>query len=103
MSDRRNLGKLALLLSKFREDDPHLGVVQALALVTIADDPGLPQVTLAKAIGLSRSAAQRICEKLIDPLGWVEYRPGDDARERRAYPTDKGRRVLADIDRILSL
>jgi DNA-binding MarR family transcriptional regulator len=97
-----DVGKLILALQQFRKGDPHLGVVQAIALLEIAQKPGLNQVELAKRWGLSRSASQRIFSKLEKQLGWIEFRPTKDGRETAAYLTHRGKELVELVSALVS-
>ena len=71
-------------------------IPHALALIVVARRPGVTQRELAKELGLSKSASQRIFGKLSsegvegrDGLGWISFGPGQDARERQARLSPK--------------
>ncbi|MCZ8173031.1 MAG: winged helix-turn-helix transcriptional regulator, partial [Brevundimonas sp.] len=74
-------------------------------LLVIAREEGMTQQRVAELIGASKSSVQRIFDKLSDKglngkpgLGLIEVRVGlADARERLAYLTPKGRRVVQSL------
>lgn len=98
------LSKAILLLEELRKHDPEFPAQQAVALLAIAREEGMTQQKVAALVGASKSAAQRILDKLSDRgtgnapgLGLIEVRPGPDARERLAFLTPKGRRVVQSL------
>jgi DNA-binding MarR family transcriptional regulator len=94
--------RVLLLIEELRKLDPELPAQQAAAFMCIAREEGLTQQKVASLVGASKSAGQRIFDKLGDRgangkpgLGLIEVRTGlADARERLAYLTPKGRRVV---------
>lgn len=98
------LSKAILLLEELRKHDQEFPAQQAVALLAIAREEGMTQQKVAALVGASKSAAQRIFDKLSDRgvngkpgLALIEVRPGMDARERLAYLTPKGRRVVKSL------
>jgi DNA-binding MarR family transcriptional regulator len=97
------LGAAALAVADAQSDaleraETALGRSAASALVTIAARPGIGAERLRKALALSQPGVARLVDGLAR-AGWVERRPGADARSRALYVTDEGRRV---IDRLLA-
>jgi DNA-binding MarR family transcriptional regulator len=98
-----------LVLEELRKLDPEMPVQQAVALLVIAGDEGLTQKKVAERIGMSKSSAQRIFDKLSDKgingrpgLDVIRVEPGRmDRRETEAWLTPKGRRVIASLENII--
>lgn len=96
------LRRVLLILEELRKLDAELPAQQAVALLVIALEEGMTQQKVATLVGASKSAAQRMFDKLSDRgvngrpgLDLIEVRAGiQDARERLAYLTPKGRRVV---------
>jgi DNA-binding MarR family transcriptional regulator len=104
------LTRLSQILEKVREEDPQIPVPHVLALLVVASRPGVSQKELGHQLGLSKSASHRVFAKLSPEgvegrpgLGWLIYRPGADAREREAFLTPKGDRLLASVRSIMEL
>lgn len=97
--------KVLLLLEELRKLDPEMPAQQAVALMVIAREEGMTQIKVADLVGASKSSVQRIFDKLSDKgingrpgMGLIEVRAGlADARERLAYLTPKGRRVVQSL------
>lgn len=101
MSDK-SLSKLRRIIEEFRKMDPEMPSHHAMAFLLIASEEGQSQIAISRALGLSRSAMQRVFDKLSDkgmdgrpPLGLIEGRRGAlDPRENCAFLTPAGRRVV---------
>ncbi|MDB5381903.1 MAG: putative transcriptional regulator, MarR family [Rhodospirillales bacterium] len=101
--------KVRLILDEFRKLDPELPAQQAVALIVISERAGMTQQKVAAQLGVSKSSANRIFNKLADEgtdgkvgLGLIKILPGDaDARERQAYLTPTGVEFLANLCRIV--
>lgn len=101
--------RVLLALEELRKLDPELPIQQAVAFLVIARQEGIPQKKVAELVGVSKSAAQRIFDKLSDRgtngkpgLGLIEVWPGSfDRRETEARLTPKGRRLLASLENII--
>ena len=96
--------KAVLLMEELRKHDPEFPAQQAVAFLALAREEGVTQQKVAALVGASKSAAQRIFDKLSSRgsgnspgLDLIEVRPGLDARERLAYLTPKGRRVVQSL------
>jgi DNA-binding MarR family transcriptional regulator len=97
--------RLLLIIEELRKHDPELPANQAAALLVIARQEGITQLRVSTLIGASKSQSQRIFDKLSDKgvngrpgLGLIEVRVGNfDARERLAYLSPKGRRVVQSL------
>lgn len=68
------------------------------AVIVIKDQPGRTVDWLAHALEMSQPGAVHLAQKLVN-LGWVEKRPGTDARSYALHLTPPGRRAA---DKILS-
>ena len=106
MSGRSPLTRAVLFIEELRKLDPEFPAQTALAFLIIAGEEGISQAETATRMGLSKSAIQRIFDRLSEKgslsgrpgLGLIEVRLGAaDARQRCAYLTAKGRRVLASL------
>jgi DNA-binding MarR family transcriptional regulator len=73
----------------------HVTPVQYAILRTLADSPGIDQVTLAQMVALDTSTAADIAARL-ETKGWL-VREVLPRRQRSLHLTDLGRRVLEDI------
>jgi len=97
--------RVLLILEELRKLDPELPANQAAAFLVIAKQEGISQQTVGHLVGASKSQSQRIFDKLSDRgingrpgLGLIEVQVGpSDARERLAYLTPKGRRVVQSL------
>jgi len=74
------------------------GGALAEAIVVIKDQPGATAEWLAQVLGLSQPGSAHLVRRLVQ-AGWVERRPGADARSRALHLTTAGRaaarRILA--------
>jgi len=73
----------------------HSGMT-ADAVVIIKDQPGSSMDWLGQALGLSQPGTVHLVNKLTG-LGWVDKRPGADARSRALHLTATGHIAAADI------
>lgn len=80
----------------FLQEVGELGVtpVQYAALQVVADQPGVDQRTLARAIALDASTTGGVVDRL-EARGWLERRTSpEDRRTRLLHLTDSGRQGL---------
>jgi DNA-binding MarR family transcriptional regulator len=64
--------------------------------------PGLMIAELLDILGITKQSLNRVLKELLD-TGYVEARPGvSDRRQRRLYPTAKGRRLTMDLSELQS-
>jgi DNA-binding MarR family transcriptional regulator len=57
---------------------------------------------LLEILGITKQSLNRVLKELLD-TGYVESRPGvSDRRQRRLYPTAKGRRLTMDLSDLQS-
>jgi DNA-binding MarR family transcriptional regulator len=66
------------------------------AVIVIKDQPGATAEWLGGVLGVSQPGAAHLIRRLI-ALGWVERRPGADARSRALYLTRAGRAAATRI------
>lgn len=103
------LTRAFLFIEELRKLDAELPTQHASALLVIARDEGITQQKAAEALGTSKSGIQRAFDRLSekgslgkDGLGLIEVRPGlDDARQRCAYLTAKGRRFVNTLSHLM--
>jgi DNA-binding MarR family transcriptional regulator len=72
------------------------GGALAEALVVVKDHPGVTAEWLARVLQLSQPGAAHLVRRLQE-LGWVERRPGVDARSRALHLTRTGRRAAEQV------
>lgn len=72
------------------------GGALAEAVVVIKDQPGVTAEWLGQVLGLTQPGAAHLVRRLVDQ-GWVQRRPGADARSRALHLTPAGRRAAGEI------
>jgi DNA-binding MarR family transcriptional regulator len=72
------------------------GGALADAVIVIKDQPGTTAEWLGRVLQLSQPGTAHMVRRLVT-LGWVERRPGADARTRALHLTPPGRRVAVRI------
>jgi len=96
--------RLELLMSQdFHARMDHCGVTPALfaTLVLVKNNPGLRQVELGRALGIAKSGAMLIINRL-EALGLVERSPDrEDRRSFQIYLTSSGETKLPGFMRIV--
>ncbi|MEV4544645.1 MarR family winged helix-turn-helix transcriptional regulator [Micromonospora echinaurantiaca] len=94
------LGALALAVnSRMRAavvDAAGAGGALAEAVVVIQDQPGVTAEWLGGVLGLTQPGAAHLVRRLVEQ-GWVQRRPGADARSRALHLTPAGRRAAGEI------
>ena len=97
------------ILSVLRRTDPEFPIQYALCLCEIADAEGLSVTELADRTDLALSTVSRIVGALSDyrsngqPFELISLKIAPEERRRKAlYLTPKGRKLLQDIESILS-
>ncbi|PWR10643.1 transcriptional regulator [Micromonospora acroterricola] len=94
------LGALALLVgSRMRSSvSASVGAGGALAeaLVVLKDQPGVTAEWLGQVLGLTQPGVAHLVRRLREQ-GWVERRPGADARSRALHLTTEGTAAAARI------
>ena len=68
------------------------------ALVYVDLHPGCDQATLGRSLGINPAGTMAAVNALVG-LGAVERRPGRDRRSNALHLTDKGHRLVADLNR----
>jgi DNA-binding MarR family transcriptional regulator len=71
-------------------------VSEAHALAVLTEHGPLAQTDLARHLGLTKSTVSRLVDQLAG-RGWVQRRPGADARRRLVGLTEQGATVAADV------
>ena len=103
------LTRALMFLEEFRKLDAELPAQYAAALVIIAQNEGITQQDCAARLGASKSAIQRIFDRLgdrgalnIPGYELIEVRTGAlDARRRQAFLTPKGRRFIQTLTHLI--
>ncbi|MGK5740483.1 MarR family winged helix-turn-helix transcriptional regulator [Micromonospora sp. URMC 103] len=94
------LGALALLVSSRMRTavtgPAGAGGVLAEALVVLKDQPGVTAEWLRQVLGLTQPGAAHLVRRLREQ-GWVERRPGADARSRALHLTPAGAAAAGDV------
>ncbi|MFC0506273.1 MarR family winged helix-turn-helix transcriptional regulator [Micromonospora costi] len=94
------LGALALLVgSRMRAavtGPAGAGGALAEALVVLKDQPGVTAEWLRQVLGLTQPGAAHLVRRLGEH-GWVERRPGADARSRALHLTPEGVAAAQDV------
>lgn len=98
----KGVTKALLILEELRKLDPEMPAQQAVAFLVIARQEGMTQKKVSELVGASKSAANRIFDKLSEKglngnpgLNLIRVEPGRlDSREREAWLTPQGRRVV---------
>lgn len=108
MATTTGLTRALRLIEELRKLDEAMPASHSAALMVIAKEEGLTQQEAGKRAGASKSGIQRMFDKLSerglngkDGLNLIEVRLGADQRERRAFLTSKGRRVIASIQNLM--
>jgi DNA-binding MarR family transcriptional regulator len=72
------------------------GGVLAEAVVVLKDQPGVTADWLGRALGVTQPGAAHVVKRLVT-LGWVDKRPGADARSRALVLTAAGKAAAGSI------
>lgn len=101
------LTRAMLLIEELRKVDLEMPAQHALVLLLIAREEGITQSEAIQRLGITRSAMQRIFNRLspegVGNLGLAGYDliemrvSPSDARARQAYLTAKGRRLVQSL------
>lgn len=104
--------RLAAVMGEFRRIEPNVPAQVIHFFLQAAGNPGKSITEIGKAIGLSKSSAQRAYQALSeeshwqegrDPMGLLFTTPNTfDSRLMSVYLTAKGRRVLEAADNALA-
>jgi len=94
------LGALALFVGERMRlavrDPAGAGGALAEAVIVIKDQPGATAEWLGTVLGLSQPGTAHMVRRLVT-LGWIDRRPGVDARSRALHLTPAGRRAAKRI------
>ncbi|MGI5150231.1 MarR family winged helix-turn-helix transcriptional regulator [Plantactinospora sp. CA-294935] len=66
------------------------------ALVVVKDQPGATAEWLGQVLGLSQPGTAHLVRRLVQS-GWIERRPGSDARSYRLHLTAAGLRIAEQV------
>lgn len=103
------LTRTYLFIEELRKLDAELPTQHAAALLVIARDEGITQQRAAEVLGTSKSGIQRAFDRLSDKgslgkegLGLIVVEAGaEDARQRCAFLTAKGRRFVNTLTHLM--
>ena len=94
------LGALSLLVEgRVRDavtEPTGAGGALAEAVIVLKDQPGVTADWLGRVLGMSQPGTVHVVKRLV-ALGWVEKRPGADARSRALVLTADGKSAARDI------
>jgi DNA-binding MarR family transcriptional regulator len=102
------LSTLSAISEKYSqiEKNPHIGSdgvtiypSQIRSIVTIGHNPGINVTELAKSLEITKSSASEFVSKLVKDGLVRKARDVDNSKEVLLFITDKGRRIMEDMDR----